>query len=449
MTRRSYMLMFLVAVLVTAFAAAAVMAQDGSPPSGDNSPEKAVTDTLDDKGNIITPDQRLAKIASEVEGGFGGYYLDETDPNHAYVYMKDTSKTRAANDAAESAPTGATVTRVTVVQGQYAFNDLLTWHDSLLNAMAGDEIDFSITSVDESQNRIVIGLPDLDHVHDVHELMVDLNIPEGAVIFEENEITPLAGRDSVQEEWRPVVGGIKFQIETWGQPCTIGFATERSSVKGLVVASHCTNSERNVGEEDDTDIHQPTDPIVGSKKVAEETIDPPLFLNPCVVYYECRWSDSAFAELESNKDIDRGKVARPTDVNQTDVSPAGSTYSITSDSGLFRRDSNIYIVGQNNGLQTARVTDTCVNSILKPRKGLQWGVMIRCVGKATPTNGSDGLANGDSGAPVFIVTSDNDVRLIGTAFAGDTSGNFVFSKLGMIYYELGSAARWDSCVSGC
>lgn len=447
MAKRTYALM----LLMGALAVSAVMAQDSNDPPGGNDsiPEKAVQDLLDDNGRIITPDDRLAKIAEDVEGGFGGYYFDDNDASHVYVYMKDTSKTQAARDAADSVPAGdGSISRVTVVQGQYAFDDLLAWYRSLLNAMATDEIDFSSGAVVEAKNRIVIGLPNMNQLDDIHTLMSDLQIPTGAVVFEEEEISSLAGKDSVTAKWRPVVGGVQHQITTLGQRCTIGFVTERSDVKGLVLASHCTNDDRIVGQEDDSDFHQPNKPVFGSNKVAEETIDPPLFLNGCVLYYECRWSDSAFATLDSDDDIDRGKIAKPTDINETDVDPAGSTFSITSDSGSFSRGTDIYYIGRVEGLQSARITDTCVDTITKLRRGLEWGVMIRCAGGATMTNGSEGPSRGDSGAPVVIHTSGNNVKLIGTMFAGSTS-RFMFSRLGLIYYELGSSSSWDSCVSGC
>lgn len=129
-----------------------------------------------------------------------------------------------------------------------------------------------------------------------------------------------------------------------------------------MVASHCTNSAGVIGQDDDSDFHQPNNPVFGSNKVAEETIDPPLFLDGCVAYYECRWSDSAFATLDSNDDIDRGKIAKPTGINETDVDPAGSAFSITSDSGYFSTNTNIYYIGRVEGLQSARVTDTCVDT---------------------------------------------------------------------------------------
>lgn len=74
--------------------------------------------------------------------------------------------------------------------------------------------------------------------------------------------------------------------------------------------------------------------------------------------------------------------------------------------------------------------------------------MIRCTGAATMTNGSEGPSNGDSCSPVVIPTSGNSVELIGTMFAGGSS-QFKFSRLGLIYYDLGSSLIWDSRVSGC
>lgn len=73
-----------------------------------------------------------------------------------YVYVKDTSKTQEAWDAADSVPAGnGGSSRVTVVQGRYAFDDLLAWYRSLLNAMVSDQLYFSSGAVMETKNRIV------------------------------------------------------------------------------------------------------------------------------------------------------------------------------------------------------------------------------------------------------------------------------------------------------
>lgn len=88
-----------------------------------------------------------------------------------------------------------------------------------------------------------------------------------------------------------------------------------------------------------------------------------------------------------------------------------------------------------------------MDTIIELAQGLEWGLMIRCAGAATMTNSSEDPSNGDSGSPVVIPTSGNNVELIGTMFAGGSSG-FKFSRPGLIYCELGSSSSWDSCVSG-
>ena len=85
---------------------------EGVPPEGvptvnlDEIKEQAVRDLFDDKGRMVTPDQRLARIAVEHQGGFGGYYFDETDRSTAYVYMLDPSRTETAEAAFRAAYRG-------------------------------------------------------------------------------------------------------------------------------------------------------------------------------------------------------------------------------------------------------------------------------------------------------------------------------------------------------
>ncbi len=219
----------LVLLMVSALAVSVVMAQD--PPAGDGDQrEDAVDGMTDEDGNVVTPDDRAAQAAETHEGGFGGYYFDDADSAHVLVYMKDTTKTREARAAVEDLYEGdIALTRFTVVQGQYAFDDLLEWYRLLLPAMTTDMIALSSGAVMEGRNRIVIGLTDMSDVPDVRELMEDLNIPEGAVEFEEEKAaTMLNGRDSVTTKWPPPVGGIMQQNQHYGQRCTVVFVTRRS-----------------------------------------------------------------------------------------------------------------------------------------------------------------------------------------------------------------------------
>ena len=280
--------------------------------------------------------------------------------------------------------------------------------------------------------------------------MENLGIPEEAVIIGENYLRPLADKDSVRAKWRPLVGGIQHE-EGWqnGTTCTIGFVTERDGVDGLIIASHCTNSEGDIGGLDDADVHQPNDPLFGNNIIAEETIDPSLTNidhDQCPSGWSCRYSDAAFAELDSDESLALGEIAKPDGIGETDVHPAGTTFSITRERTSHSIGDEIYYIGRTNGWLTAEIIDTCDYAIMASN------VRIICISTARVTGDSDDPAQGDSGAPVIRPGSGNNVDLLGTLFAGGVgpwSDEFDFSPIGNIYLDLGQSSAWNSCVTGC
>ena len=82
--------------------------------------EDAIRALLDDKGHFIGMDGRLARIAQEHEGGFGGFYFDEDDRSHAYVYMLDPNSAEAAKAAVTEAygENSRSIAKITPVQGE-------------------------------------------------------------------------------------------------------------------------------------------------------------------------------------------------------------------------------------------------------------------------------------------------------------------------------------------
>ena len=166
------------------------------PPEGvatvnlDEIKEQVVRDLFDDRGRMVNPDQRLARIAAEQKGGFGGYYFDETDRSTAYVYMLDPSQTEAAKAAFRAAYRGGDrqVDRIIPVQGDYAFNDLLEWFHVLGPAMVENGIHPSTGGVYEIYNRIQFGLKEIEQETEARQIMSDLDIPQGAVVFKKRKL---------------------------------------------------------------------------------------------------------------------------------------------------------------------------------------------------------------------------------------------------------------------
>ena len=166
------------------------------PPEGvatvnlDEIKEQVVRDLFDDSGRMVNPDQRLARIAAEHKGGFGGYYFDETDRSTAYVYMLDPSQTEAAKAAFRAAYRGGDrqVDRIIPVQGDYAFNDLLEWFHVLGPAMVEIGIHPSTGGVYEIYNRIQFGLKEIEQETEARRIMSDLDVPQGAVVFKKRKL---------------------------------------------------------------------------------------------------------------------------------------------------------------------------------------------------------------------------------------------------------------------
>ena len=145
--------------------------------------EDSVRAMFDSNGRMLDPDRRLADVAREHEGGFGGYYFHETDKGVVFVYMQDVSK-RAAAEAAFRAAYGGDreITQIIPVQGNYSFDQLLTWFRLLDRALIESGILPVKASVREIENRIWIGLRDESQPDEVRRIMKGLGIPYGAVI---------------------------------------------------------------------------------------------------------------------------------------------------------------------------------------------------------------------------------------------------------------------------
>ena len=226
MTGRSYRIAIALAVLMAVAAAcSAPTAQDQRQPTPvrlgespheptrvnlDDIQEEAVRALFDDEGNFFGTDQRLAKVAKEHAGGFGGYYFHETDKSHVYVFMVDPSNAASAEAAFRKAYIGMrTVTQITPVQGQHPFDQLVAWSPVLDRALIANDIHPTIGAVMEICNRIYRGFWDESEIADAMRVVSDLEIPQDAVVFEQARSELLGEEPSRQPILRPMVDGLK------------------------------------------------------------------------------------------------------------------------------------------------------------------------------------------------------------------------------------------------
>lgn len=184
MLRRKLVPLSLLLIVMAVFAGA-VLATGGPPEQADLAEvkEDAVRAILDSDGRVIDPYQGMAKAARDNEGGFGGWYFSE-DKDAVYVFMMDTSKIGAAEAAFNSAYTGQhSPTNVVAVPGTHSLDELFTWLNQMVKALANAEILFRGAEIYQDQNKIKIGLDESASLEDAENIMEELGIPASAIEF--------------------------------------------------------------------------------------------------------------------------------------------------------------------------------------------------------------------------------------------------------------------------
>ncbi len=402
---------------------------------------------FDENGQVITIRDQL-ELTAKNHPGFGGYTIDPDDNSIVTVLLTDEKEVGAvdkARSAAESAlGAGHNISEVRVGHADFLYTDLAEWFRQFRQHVWPEIVDIrTLRSIRPDLNRIYIEISDISARGRVVELLQKHGIPVNAVVIEEGKRAVTLAHDDLTEKWRPVPGGVQIQRGGVNEIlCTSGFPAKRNGVQGLVINSHCTNNAKEVGGLDGMDVHQPFDPFLGTNRVAREDVDPELFTNStwsqCDVGDMCRWSDSAFAGTRDGASFDLGHVAKPNGHFTTAVFPVDSRFRIT-DEGSPQINHTLEAVGYKAGWYRVKIKDTCADIA-------NGNEVMLCQIVVTVTAGRD-VVDGDSGSPVFEVSSGNDHDLMGVLWGKKPfSLDRYISNYAYIYLDLGGS--WDVCVPG-
>jgi len=312
-----------------------------------------------------------------------------------------------------------------VLPGRYAWQDLERWTaQATPEALAVPGAVFS--DADEAGNRVHIGAENATAASRVRAVVARLGIPAAAVKVE--IVKPIRQVATLRGSVRPVVAGV--QINFPGFLCSLGFNATRNGVTGFVTASHCTNTQGGV---ESTPYWQPAQ-TTKPTQIATETVDPVYrsTLSGCPVKRTCRRSDAAFAKYINGTTSTLGSIAKTATTSSSDLTIAGH-WAITSNaaSSSFTVGQTMNKVGRTTGWSRGKVTATCATVNVSSSPVTQ---ICQTIVRAN-------VRGGDSGSPVFSVTSGSNVRLTGVLWGGGTDETgatvFVFSPFANITGEVG------------
>ena len=349
--------------------------------------------------------------------GFGGFYLDRGVP---VVYLKDAAERSNAERAL--APflraQGIAASQLRVLPAKYDWAQLERWFTQasaeVLAVPGGVFVD-----ADEAGNRVLIGV-ERGAAARIRGVVARLGIPEAAVVVRETE--PIRFAATLRDRIRPVVGAL--QINFPGFLCTLGFNATSGSQNSFITNSHCTNKQ---GGTEGTPYWQPTETI-DPVQIGTEVDDPVYRRNipGCPKGRRCRRSDASRAAYASGIAFSSGSIAQTTGPNNSSITIAGN-FSITAE-GSAIVGNQVNKVGRTTGWTQGNVTNTCVNT----------GVSGTNIVQLCQTFVSAGVGAGDSGSPVFAITSGDNVTLVGILWGGSGSTLYVYSPIANIEQELGA-----------
>lgn len=252
-----------------------------------------------------------------------------------------------------------------------------------------------------------------------------LGIPAGAVLIE--EVPPERPASDLKDFHRPLVGGL--QIESTFFICTLGFVALKNGVPSIITNSHCTDTQGGV---ESTVFGQPLVATV----TAVESADPNYFTGgACPAGKQCRYSDAARADICCVWNFEVGRIADPQTQPIIDPSDWNGTskFRVVGEAGVVVGNV-VRKVGRTTGETSGTVSAVCVNV---NQSGSNFTIL--CENQA-----NYGALGGDSGAPVFRITSGSDVNLVGMNW-----GSTTFSPMGTSGIQRSSElGTLTNCASG-
>jgi hypothetical protein len=385
----------------------------------------------------LTIDEKYLKIAQSVPG-FGGMFIDQTGTLNVYL----TDQMQIASAQSEIAAVfGNLVPQANVksLKGDYNFVELKRWSDKLLRLF--DIQGVILTDIDDTQNRLKVGVEDLSIAGQVEQALAKLGVPRVAVNIEQTE--PIIPVVTLRDRVRPILAGL--QINFPGFLCSLGFNAVRAGVNGFVTASHCTNTQGGVESTPYWQPLQTVDPV----QIGTETVDPAYTKANCTGSgvrgnKRCRWSDSAFAAYSSDPSVTYtlGAIEKTSSVNTGSLTIAGSFRVTTKATTNAPVGTTLNKVGRTTGWSQGNVNVSCANVGVSGTNIVQ-----RCQDQVVAAVGG-----GDSGSDVFQIThspSADDVKLYGVLWGGNSSGTlFVYSPMSNVERSSTELGPLSVCASG-
>ncbi len=275
---------------------------------------------------------------------------------------------------------------------------------------------------DESIGKMVFGVESARAIPGVQRALAAVGASSAEYVITVTE--PIRHMATLRDRFRPTQAGIQIHFSRY--VCTMGFNVDHSGGRSFITNSHCTAKQGGV---EGTTYAQPSrtvDPTV----IATE-VDDPLYVKGgnCPKGKKCRYSDASRALYSADVASNRGDILKTTGANNGSLT-VGGVFTVTSQDNSTRNfaiGTVLNKVGRTTGWSQGPVSRTCVNT----------NVLGSTVHQFCQTFVDAAVDGGDSGSPVFGITSGDNVQLVGILWGGGT-GYYVFSPLASIQQELGS-----------
>jgi hypothetical protein len=320
-------------------------------------------------------------------------------------------------------------------QGAGAGQDLAAWFArSAPEVLALPQTVFA--DHDEVGRQLVFGVEHAGVTIAVHNVMARLGVPGQAYRVE--IVEPIYFASDLRSRYRPTMGGLQIH---WGQyVCTLGFNVDHAGGRSFITNSHCTNKQGTTGN---TAYYQPLS-SVDSSPIAYEADDPEYFKGGvCPRGRVCRYSDAARALYQDNASSSRGVIAKTDGLNTGSIKVAGSFTITSQENSSTSFSGTVHKVGRTTGWSSGNVTNSCATVNVS---GSNVTMLCQTI---VQRSGTRIVQGGDSGSPVFSITSGDNVKLVGILWGGNSSGDlFVFSPLKGIQDELGGVTATSDGSGG-